>query len=135
MVERIPLEFQVPAGASVPAGRVEKVRSEAVRDPRTATAPSFGEVLRKEIEGQGVRFSGHAQMRMRTRNISLSEADMAKLVQAVDRASAKGARESLILMDNLALVVSIRNRTVITAVDGEHIKENVFTNIDSAVIV
>lgn len=138
MVERIPPEFQVRSGATAPAGGVGgagSVRNEAIRDAGTAAAPSFGEVLRKEIEGQGVRFSGHAQMRMRTRNISLSEADMAKLAQAVDRASAKGARESLILMDNLALVVSIRNRTVITAVDGEHIKENVFTNIDSAVIV
>jgi len=135
LVERIPPEFQVPAGGSAPAGRIEKARSEARRISGMATAPSFGEVLRKEIEGESVRFSGHAQMRMRTRNISLSEGDMAKLAQAVDRASAKGARESLILMDNLALVVSIRNRTVITAVDGERIKENVFTNIDSAVIV
>ncbi|MDI7248269.1 MAG: TIGR02530 family flagellar biosynthesis protein [Bacillota bacterium] len=135
MVEKIPPEFQVPVGGAAPAGRVERVRNESRRGAGTATAPSFGEVLRREIEGQGVRFSGHAQMRMRTRNISLSEADMAKLAQAVDRASAKGARESLILMDNLALVVSVRNRTVITAVDGEHIRENVFTNIDSAVIV
>ncbi len=52
----------------------------------------------------------------------------------MDKAAAKGARESLILMDNLALVVSIRNRTVITAVDEKRMKEHVFTNIDSAVI-
>jgi len=53
----------------------------------------------------------------------------------VSKAAAKGARESLILLDDKAFVVSVRNRTVITAVDGEHLKENVFTNIDSAVIV
>ncbi|MCR4402729.1 MAG: flagellar protein [Firmicutes bacterium] len=137
LVEKVPSEFQIPMRAAVPAGGVDKVRSKPAGDTVTsaASAPSFGEVLRREIEGQSVRFSGHAQMRMRARNISLSEVDMARLAQAVDRASAKGARESLILMDNLALVVSIRNRTVITAVDGEHIKENVFTNIDSAVIV
>ena len=54
---------------------------------------------------------------------------------AVGKAREKGARDSLILMDNLALVVSIKNNTVITAVDEQSLKENVFTNIDSAVIV
>ena len=56
-------------------------------------------------------------------------------MDGVDRAAAKGAKESLVLVDNAALVVSIKNRTVITAVDQAHLKENVFTNIDSAVIV
>jgi len=91
--------------------------------------------LRREIDKGEIRFSGHAEMRMRMRNISLSQEEMAKLNDAVDRAEAKGARESLILMDKLAFIVSIKNRTVITAVDEERMKENVFTNIDSAVIV
>ena len=61
---------------------------------------------------------------------------MQKLQQAVGKAAQKGARESLVLMQpDLAFVVSVRNRTVITAVDGDSMKENVFTNIDSAVIV
>ena len=60
---------------------------------------------------------------------------MALLKDAVNKAEAKGAKESLILMDQLALVVSVKNRTVITAVDGASLKDNVFTNIDSAVIV
>ena len=53
----------------------------------------------------------------------------------VDRAAAKGAKESLVMIDDVALVVSVKNRTVITAVDKAQLKENVFTNIDSAVIV
>jgi flagellar operon protein len=53
----------------------------------------------------------------------------------VDKAEAKGAKESLVLVDDVALVVSVKNRTVITAVDRQHLKENVFTNIDSAVVV
>ena len=61
---------------------------------------------------------------------------MNQLKSAVDKAAQKGARESLILMNNdLALVVSVTNRTVITAMDGSSIRDNVFTNIDSAVIV
>jgi flagellar operon protein len=79
--------------------------------------------------------------RLQMRNITLSPEDMDKLRGAVDRAEAKGAREALILMSrpspdqDLALVVSVKNRTVITAMDGENLKDNVFTNIDSAVVV
>lgn len=82
-----------------------------------------------------LKFSAHAQARMKLRNINLSDEDIARLNQVVEKAQAKGAKESLILMNDLALVVSIKNRTVITAVDGANIKENIFTNIDSAVIV
>jgi flagellar operon protein len=53
----------------------------------------------------------------------------------VDKAATKGSRESLLLMENMALVVSVKNRTVITAVDNDKLKENVFTNIDSAVVL
>lgn len=67
--------------------------------------------------------------------MSLGDDELSRLAGGVNRAAAKGARESLVLMDDKAFVVSVRNRTVITAVDGENMKENVFTNIDSAVIV
>jgi flagellar operon protein len=60
---------------------------------------------------------------------------MSKITAAVGKAREKGSRDSLILMSDLALVVSVRNNTVITAVDGESLKDNVFTNIDSAVII
>ncbi len=65
----------------------------------------------------------------------MDQAAWDRVKEGVDRAAAKGARESLVLMDNVALVVSIKNRTVITAVDKANLKESVFTNIDSAVIV
>ncbi|CAJ1002437.1 MULTISPECIES: TIGR02530 family flagellar biosynthesis protein [Bacillales] len=78
-------------------------------------------------------FSQHALMRLRERGISLNEAELNRLQSAVQKAADKGAKESLILMDNVAYVVSIINRKVITAVDDVSMKENVFTNIDSAV--
>ena len=59
---------------------------------------------------------------------------MARLTSGVDRAAAKGSRNSLVLVDQNAFVVSVPNRTVITAVDRSHMKEQVFTNIDSALI-
>ncbi|MBO8159354.1 TIGR02530 family flagellar biosynthesis protein [Thermosyntropha sp.] len=95
---------------------------------------SFSQVLKKEIN-EPLKFSSHAQQRLKSRNIELSPTDIARLEEAVAKARSKGARDSLILMDDLALVVSIKNNTVITAVNGENLKENVFTNIDSAVIV
>ena len=100
----------------------------------TNTLGSFDQMLNQTLSG--VKFSQHATQRLQTRNINLSNDQMNQLKSAVDKAAQKGARESLILMNNdLALVVSVTNRTVITAMDGASIRDNVFTNIDSAVIV
>ena len=85
--------------------------------------------------GDKLKVSGHAQTRLASRNIELGSAEGDRISQGGDRAAAKGARESLVMMDDVALVVSVKNRTVITAVDRAHLKDNVFTNIDSAVIV
>lgn len=94
----------------------------------------FQHVLAQRLATRDVRFSAHALERLRTAGVQLGSEQHAKLRDAVDRAAAKGARESLVLLENLALVVSVKNRTVITAVDGARMKDNVFTNIDSAVI-
>ncbi len=105
----------------------------------TAGGPSFGKVLQDQLAAQaaqaGVKFSGHAQTRLASRNITFSGEDIAKLGSAITRAASKGARESLMLMAQAALVVSVPNRTVITAVDKSSLRENIFTNIDSAMIL
>jgi len=69
------------------------------------------------------------------RNINLSADDLNRMNQAVSKAASKGAKQSLLVMDKQAFIVSVPNRTVITALDEGSMKENVFTNIDSAVIV
>lgn len=79
--------------------------------------------------------SKHAKTRLQSREIQFDQAKWDRVLSGVDRAAQKGAKESLVMVDDVALVVSVRNRTVITAVDQQHLKENVFTNIDSAVIV
>lgn len=109
-----------------------------------ASAPPAGEpfdvLLREQLLQQqapaapSVKFSTHAQQRLQQRDITLDDEDVAKINQAVDRASEKGAKESLILLDDMAFVVSVKNRVVITAVDQPSMKQNVFTNIDSVVI-
>jgi flagellar operon protein len=106
-----------------------------VRQPVQSTGPAFGEVLRGKLEqSQGVRFSGHALQRLERRGITVDPATAARLGAGVDRAAAKGSRDALVLVDGTAFVVSVANRTVITAVDPGSMKERVFTNIDSAVI-
>lgn len=82
-----------------------------------------------------LKVSKHAEARLQSRELSLDGEKWQRVLEGVDRAAAKGSKESLVMVDDIALVVSVRNRTVITAVGQDHLKENVFTNIDSAVIV
>lgn len=97
-----------------------------------APGSNFAEVLRSKVDG--LKFSAHAATRIKSRNIDLTPEIMNKLETAVSGAATKGAKDSLVLMKNLAFIVNIPNRTVVTAMDGESIKDNVFTNIDSTVI-
>ncbi len=103
----------------------------------TSTAsPNFQSILDDQVsKNDSVKFSNHAMQRIAQRQIPFSQADLGRLNKAVNIAAEKGARESLVLMDNRGLVVSIPNRTVITAVDHTQLKDNVFTNIDSTVVV
>ena len=113
----------------LPIGNPATERTE--RDEPQSSA--FADILaRQETK---VKFSKHANERLRDRSIDLSEGDLAKLDDTVERMAAKGARESLIYMNDMAFVVSVKNRTVITAMDGPSVKENIFTNIDSAAIL
>ncbi|RKX25527.1 MAG: hypothetical protein DRP45_05710 [Candidatus Zixiibacteriota bacterium] len=97
---------------------------------------SFKQMFSAELaENRGVSFSKHASERLFSRGIELSNEQLNAIASAIDKADAKGSRETLILMDDLALVTSIKNRTVITAFDREHLREGVVTSIDSAVIL
>ncbi|MGI6606273.1 MAG: TIGR02530 family flagellar biosynthesis protein [Peptococcia bacterium] len=107
------------------------------KTPQTndSSSSQFNEILQKEIAGSSeLKFSRHAQERLEHRKIQLGETQLLRLKEAVNKAENKGAQESLVMLDDLAFVVSIKNKTVITAVDGESRKGNVFTNIDSAII-
>jgi flagellar operon protein len=96
---------------------------------------SFQQVLEKtkqENENQGLRFSKHASQRLESRNIDLSKTQMERLEQGTTKAREKGIRESLIMVDDLAFIVNVKNNTVVTAVNDS--ENGVFTNIDGAVI-
>ena len=98
-------------------------------------ATSFAAVLDRKMPAPGLKFSQHAQERLAARGISLNDSDLKKLEGAVNSVAQKGGRDSLIMMGDAAFVVSVSNRTVVTAVDRAGMQGNVFTKIDSAVIV
>jgi flagellar operon protein len=107
-----------------------------VRKPVNGSQDGFESVLREAVDkSRELKFSKHAEFRLQARNISLTQDQKDRMTDAVSKAEAKGVKDSLVLMDNLAFVVNVRNRTVITAVNSSELKENVFTNIDGAVIV
>jgi flagellar operon protein len=103
---------------------------------KPAGAGAFADVLKTKLAGNSepLKLSSHALQRIQRREIAFDEPVAARLQAAVDRAAAKGSRESLVLVDSTAFVVSVRNRTVITAVPVSPMNDQVFTNVDSAVI-
>lgn len=104
-------------------------------DPSAAQESSFADILQSKISAPDVKFSAHAVSRLIDRNITLTPNEIDRIRSGVGKAEAKGAKESLVLMEDKAFVVSVKNHTIITAFTGGDMKENVFTNIDSAVIV
>lgn len=120
--------------------------------PRPSIGPSFNDVFAEKLATPPVpekltgppasaapppdiKLSAHAQQRLQSRQIHLDKKDWERIHAGIEKAAAKGAKEALVIGDKAAMVVSIKNRTVITAVDPAGMKDNVFTNIDSAVLV
>jgi flagellar operon protein len=97
---------------------------------------SFEQMFSRELAGtRNVSFSKHAAARLFSRGIELADTELTRIADAIDKAEAKGSRETLVLSDDYALLVSIRNRTVVTAFGRESLREGVVTSIDSAVIL
>jgi flagellar operon protein len=114
----------IPPGISGPADPVARPRP--VRAP--SSGPSFQQVL------DGVSFSKHATQRVERRQLSVDAPTLERLNAGVDRAAGKGSRDAVVFVDDTAFVVSVANRTVVTAVGRDQLRDHVFTNIDSAVI-
>lgn len=135
------------SASSVLLDQISKIKQpEPSLKPESGSAAgksgSFADVLNDRLAETtppkieaALKFSAHAKSRLQSRNIDLSAEDMAQLQEAVKKVQAKGSRESLILSDKGAFVVSVSNNTVITAMDRDSLKENVFTNIDSTIMI
>ena len=123
--------FQVPRGIPISPPQ----RKGLSQPPGSATTTQdFGRIMQEELQKSSLKFSAHAEKRLLANKIKLNPSQLTQLESAVDRVRQKGGKETLVLVDNLAFVISVPNHTVITAIDKERMRENVFTNIDSAVI-
>ena len=118
---------------------IEQVRSNLTSNPTRAAgdnglksteSQSFGEIFKEA--SSTLRFSKHASRRLETRNISMTDTQRARLEAATIQAKAKGMKESLVMVDNLAFIVNVKSNTVVTAVND--MEQGVFTNIDGAII-
>lgn len=122
---------------------IEQVTGQYLNKNRTVekmpeTEVSFGEILKSKQEARTeteLKFSKHAANRLADRNIDLTQDQMQRLENGTKKASEKGINESLVLIDQLAFIVSVKNNTVITAMDQKEANDNIFTNIDGAVIM
>lgn len=123
---------------------LEQVQSQylsgsSVRKTGNSQSISFQETLERltepQDEGTEVRFSRHAQSRLQDRGIELTQPQLQRLEEGTKKAGEKGIQDSLVLMDHLAFIVNVPSNTVVTAMDQNETKQNIFTNIDGAVIV
>jgi flagellar operon protein len=128
VVDRIFIPNPVPVPTPQPGTRPKPASGGENRE-------QFARILDNKLPAGEVKFSQHAQERLKARGISLSATDLQKLEGAVNSVAQKGGRESLVMLGDAALVVSVKNRTVVTAMARESMQGNVFTNIDSAVVV
>jgi flagellar operon protein len=111
---------------------VKPVQGQSTPKPNQANpaGPNFADTL---AGVQNLRFSNHAQKRMQVREINLSDDGISRLANAVEKAEKRGGKESLVMVDDLAFIVNVRDRMVVTALDPGSRGEGVFTKIDSVV--
>ncbi len=103
---------------------------------KTTDGTSFQEILNRQAKNhEEVRFSKHAIGRLADRNITLSDSQIERLNEGTAKAGEKGIKESLVIVDQMAFIVNIPNNTVVTAMNQQDAYENIFTNIDGAVII
>ncbi len=113
-----------------PSKNVQNTKNKSIPE-----GPSFNEVLNKIKSNENVKFSKHAIDRLNSRNINLTDQELDRINTAIDKAGQKGVKEALIMMDNKVFIASVQNKTIITATVDDQLKDNVFTNIDGAVII
>lgn len=124
---------------------IEQIRDQYLQNPKVnksevSVERSFEEFLRQKqnesvMESSALKFSKHAINRLNDRNILLTDSQNARLENGVKQAGEKGIQESLVLVDSLAFIVNVPNKTVVTAMEQTETSSNVFTNIDGAVII
>ncbi len=122
---------------SMKIGHLFPIKSAPLQlDRHSKTQPGhLSTEFRDLLESKVLKFSHHAEMRMEQRGIKLQPESLSQIMHAVEEAASKGAKDSLIVYRDIAMIVNVPSRTVVTAMDGQQMKSNIFTQIDSAVIL
>jgi len=128
------MPHEAALGGPAQAGRIASSAGRQRPASRTADG-SFARSLAEATGGAALRFSAHATDRLASRNIRFTADEMARVEQAADVAARRGSRDALLMMNDLGLIVNIKNRTVLTALDLGAMKDGIVTNIDSTVVV
>ena len=116
----------------------EELRQLKLRNAAVISKPAggFNEIFKNRIEEkEGLQFSRHAAERVNQRGIEMSDSFLQDLQSAVEKARSKGAKDVVIISDRGAFIVNVPNNTVVTTMSGNEMKENIFTNIDSAILL
>ena len=113
------------------------LNQQRISDSTNVSGKSFDEILKEKQNENSLelKFSKHASMRLSDRNITLTDEQNTRLENGVKVAGEKGINDSLVLVDSLAFIVNVPNKTVVTAMDKTETNSNVFTKIDGAVIM
>jgi len=115
-------------------GALKRTGSQLQRK-EAAPKASFADSLARETAGGLLKFTAHATRRLAARDITLSADDLARMERATQLAAGRGSRDALLMMDNLGLIVNVKSRTVLTALDLQRMNDGIVTNIDSTVVV
>lgn len=128
--------YRIINGVLYPVGDFSELHKKSDTKNLAKDSKSFKEILQSEkIKSQGFTLSNHCAQRLKERNIEINSEFLSKVNEGINRASEKGSRESLILYKDIALIASIKNRTIITAMNRQEEDVSVITNIDSVVLL
>jgi flagellar operon protein len=130
------MSFRVINGKTYVIGQFSNTspKNDEVSNVRTGQTQSFKDILANKLKGESsFKISNHANERLK--EMKLSELDLKKLNEGINTAEEKGCKNSLIMYKDIAFITSIENRTVITAVEKDRAKENIYTNIDSVLFL
>jgi flagellar operon protein len=114
-------------------GHLFPLRTAPLQASKASTRPA--QEFQSMLAAESLKFSHHAEARMKQRGIQLQPESLSQIVDAVEEAASKGAQDSLIVYRDIAMIVNVPSRTVVTAMDGRQMKSNLFTQIDSAIIL
>ena len=121
---------------------IDPVRQLQIQQPKPQETPatdangkSFADLFKENISSRGLTFSKHALQRMDSRQIEVSPELLSQMNDAVEKARGKGVKDALILNGGTAFIVNVPSSTVVTTMSGGEMQDNIFTNIDGAVIL